>query len=287
MRKPFIAVAFLGAVIAQGMNAATNCDRACLVSIMTQYLNAMVKHDPKAAPIASNVRFTEDTVDMKIGDGLWKGASKIRDYRQDYIDVAKGVAASHVIVEEDGNPVLLAIRLGVVDRKITEIETQVTHNKTEGALLVMDNLQTPTAAMATPPEKSQLMPREAMVDAAMHYPAGLKIGSFAKVDAPFAPDTYRLENGAKMAGKGCSRAGCEDIKGQKIMEHLGITTRVIAVDEANGTVLLRMNFGQTNSYGPGNALQAWEAFKVYGGQIHAVEAFMKVMPETVGDGGWK
>jgi len=29
---------------------------------------------------------------------------------------------------------------------------------------------------------------------------------------------------------------------------------------------------------PGNSLIAWEAFKVYGGQIHAVEAFMKVMP---------
>jgi hypothetical protein len=279
--------ALLSVAIAPALNAATNCDRVCLGSIMTQYLNAMVKHDPKLAPISEKVRFTEDTVDMKVGDGLWKTASKIRDYRQDYIDVAKGVAATHVVIEENGNQELLVVRLAVVDKKITEIETQVTRNKTEGALFVLDNLQTPTVAMSTPPEKSQLMPRDAMIDAALHYPAGLKIGSFVKVDAPFAPDTYRLENGARMAGKGCARAGCEDIKGQKIMEHPGITTRVIAVDEANGTVLLRMNFGQTNSYGPGNALQAWEAFKVYGGQIHAVEAFMKVMPETVGDGGWK
>src|SRR5262252_3292913 len=30
-----------------------------------------------------------------------------------------------------------------------------------------------------------------------------------------------------------------------------------------------------NSYA---SLRAWEAFKVYGGQIHAVEAFMKAMP---------
>ena len=28
----------------------------------------------------------------------------------------------------------------------------------------------------------------------------------------------------------------------------------------------------------------WEAFKVYGGQIHAVEAFMKIMPADAGSG---
>jgi len=33
-----------------------------------------------------------------------------------------------------------------------------------------------------------------------------------------------------------------------------------------------------------NALIVWEAFKVYGGQIHAVEAFMETMPAGAGDG---
>jgi hypothetical protein len=51
-----------------------------------------------------------------------------------------------------------------------------------------------------------------------------------------------------------------------------------------GIVLLRMNFGDTGSYGPGNALIVWEAFKVYGGQIHAVEAFMRIMPASAGSG---
>jgi len=35
---------------------------------------------------------------------------------------------------------------------------------------------------------------------------------------------------------------------------------------------------------PGNALIVWEAFKIYGGQIHAVEAFMRVMPASAGSG---
>jgi len=28
----------------------------------------------------------------------------------------------------------------------------------------------------------------------------------------------------------------------------------------------------------------WKAFKIYGGQIHAVEAFMRVMPASAGSG---
>jgi hypothetical protein len=30
----------------------------------------------------------------------------------------------------------------------------------------------------------------------------------------------------------------------------------------------------------------WEAFKVYDGRIHAVEAFMKVLPFEQRSGGW-
>ena len=126
--------------------------------------------------------------------------------------------------------------------------------------------------------------RDEAIRIAKFYPAGLKIGSFVTVDAPFAPDAYRVENGVITAGRGCSRPGCENIKTQKIMEHPFITTRVAAVDEELGIVLLRMNFGQTSSYGQGNALIVWEAFKIYGGQIHAVEAFMKIMPASMGSG---
>jgi hypothetical protein len=46
-----------------------------------------------------------------------------------------------------------------------------------------------------------------------------------------------------------------------------------------------LDFGDTNSYGPGNALTTFEAFKVYGGQLHAVEAFIKIMPANT-PSGW-
>ncbi len=263
---------------------AADCDRECLRGVITQYLNAMVAHNPAAAPVAAKVRFTEDTVDMKLGEGLWKNASKLRGYRQDILDVRQGVAASQVIVEESGMPVMLMLRMKVVDKKITEVETQVTRTQKEGAIFNIAAIQTPSKSMNMAPEKSQLNSREDAINIAKFYPAGLKVGSFVEVNAPFAADAYRIENGAITAGPGCARGGCENIKTQTITKHPAITTMVKAVDEEMGIVLLRMNFGDTGSYGAGNALIVWEAFKVYGGQIHVVEAFMRVMPATAGSG---
>src|SRR5215510_10208928 len=91
--------------------AQSSCDRDCLKGFITQYLNAMVAHNPKALTLAANTRFTENTKTLPLGDGLWKTASGLRSYRQDFLDVRDGQAATHVIVEEGGMPVMLAVRL--------------------------------------------------------------------------------------------------------------------------------------------------------------------------------
>jgi hypothetical protein len=271
---------------ANALAQTADCNRDWLRGFLTQYLNALVAHDPSALPLDPKVRFTEDTVERKLGEGFWKTASGIRPFRQDFLDVRQGVAAAHVVMEEAGNPVLFALRLKVAAGKITEVETQVTRGRADGALFNTDTLQAASPAMAVVPTAAQRASREEAIRIADYYPRGLTIGSFVTVDAPFAPDAYRYENGGKMAGPGCARAGCENIKTQRIIAHPALTSRVMAVDEELGIVLLWMNFGDTNSYGPGNALIVWEAFKVYGGQIHAVEAFMKVMPATT-KRGWE
>jgi hypothetical protein len=261
--------------------AADDCDRACLRGFITRYLDAMVAHTPGALPASPTLRFTEDYVEMKLGEGLWKQASKIRPYRLDILDVAQGVAASQVVVEEAGMPVMLMLRLKVADQKITEVETQVTRNQKEGAIFAIEDLKSPNAAMLAPVDPARRASRDEAIRLAEFYPAGLEIGSFVTVNAPFAKDAYRFENGRLMAGKGCvfRPPSCEDIKGQAISKHPGLTYRVIAVDEELGITLLRMNFGSAaGRYGEGNGLMVWEAFKVYGGEIHGVEAFMKVMP---------
>ena len=106
---------------ALGWARAANCDRECLRGLVTQYLNAMTAHNPGALPLASNARFTENAAEMKLGEGLWKNASGIGSYRLDILDVRQGVAASQVVVQEAGAPVMLTVRLKVADQKISEI----------------------------------------------------------------------------------------------------------------------------------------------------------------------
>ena len=50
------------------------CDRACLVGIMEGYMNAIYKQDPNALPpLAKDVRMTENTGVMDVGEGvLWR-----------------------------------------------------------------------------------------------------------------------------------------------------------------------------------------------------------------------
>ena len=275
-------------IIVPAAQAQALCDRECLGAIMTRYLNAMVAHDPSSLPVADNAKFTEDAVQMKLGEGAWKTVTKLRPYRVDYIDVQQGVAAVHTVVEENGMPVLFAARLKVADRKLTEIETMVVRNREEGALWGPENLNEPTAMMRYTPTAAERMPRAQMIEIAGRYPAGLKAGSFEKSDVPFAPNAYRFENGIRMAGPGCTfqPPSCENMRTQRIPTLAGLTQRLVAVDEEQGVVLFWMNFGPGSLPGPGGrSLVTFEAFKVYGGQVHAAEAIFEGQPSG-GSSGW-
>ena len=267
-------------------HASGSCNRACLKAHIDRYLAALVAHDPTRLPLAKDARFTEDAREIPVGSGFWKTATKLKSYRQDFLDVYASTAGSLVVVEEGDHPALFVLRLKITANEISEIETMVVHNEKEGAFMDVAALHTASAAMAVVPPAAQRESRENAINIAARYPAGLKVGSFVTADTPFAPGTYRFENGRRMAGPGCSfrPPSCEDIKAQKIPTLSEITYRVVAVDEQLGLVWFRLDFGP-GSMGPKeNALHAWEAFKVYGGQIHAVEAFMKVMPAQMSSG---
>src|SRR5579872_1218869 len=50
---------------------APDCDRKCLYGFVDQYLAALVAKDPSRLPWGSTVKFTENNVELKVGDGLW------------------------------------------------------------------------------------------------------------------------------------------------------------------------------------------------------------------------
>jgi hypothetical protein len=270
---------------------ATTCDRECLRGKVTQLLHALVKHDVSGLPVADTLRVTEDAVEKPLAKvGLVGTVTRLRGFRQDVIDERAGVAGAHVMVDESGAPVMLVVRLKVVADKLTEIELVATRGRAEGLIFNIDGLSVPSAMMNYAPRPEQLATRDAAIKAAMHYPEGLNgAKTFAAVNAPFAPDAYRYENGQVMAGPDCKFApGCQNILTQSlaIFERLGdVQTRVIAADERMGIVWLRMAWGVQKE--GGDQLTVWEMFKVYDGQIRAVEAFMRILPVEKRNGGWE
>jgi hypothetical protein len=256
--------------------AAEHCDRTCLSSMITQYVDALVAHDQSKLPLAENVRFTEDSKEIKLGEGLWKTVTAKGLFRQDYLDIKKQIAATHVQVYEGTNQALYSVLLHVKDKKIAGIETLVQHI-TPDSRFQPKELGQPIKGMNDPVPAGKKQSRESMIKIALTYPEGLRIGSFTDGGTPFAPETYRVENGVITAGNGCGRADC-GMYTQNIMLHPGIIASVAAVDEENGVVLLWMNFGYTRSYGESDALVTFEAFKVWGGQIHAINAFFRPLP---------
>ncbi len=272
-----LALVSVGLVVSAAPAAAKPCDRQCLAGLVTDYLQDMFTHNPGGLPVTSNVRFTENGKVLKLGDGFWRSASGMGPYRRDILDVPGHTAATQAIVlGADRQPVLFALRMKEVGGKISQIETMVVPHDKDALIFNPDGYIQGNEEMAVVPPASQIDSRAKAVKIAMKYPEGLKIGSFVKADTPFAPDAYRIENGIHTAGPGCKMKGCQNIKTQDIITHPDVRARVAAYDDHLGIVLLYLDFGQTSRYGKGRKLVTFEAFKIYGGQIHAVNAILRI-----------
>jgi hypothetical protein len=264
--------------------AASSCDRECLRSHVTQILWSLVRHDVSKLPVADTLRVTEDADEKKLKDvALVRSVTALRGFRQDFIDERTGVAGAHVMVEESGAPIMLVVRIKVVDNKLTELELVPTRSRTEGLIFNLDGLKAASAAMNYAPRADEMASRDDVLKAALLYPAGLaRAENFAAVNLPFAPDAYRYENGQLMAGTECKFSpDCKNIS-----TRLGAPmVRVVLVDERMGIAWLRLAWGVRQE--GGDQLTAFEAFKFHGGQMHAVEAFIRILPIEKRDGGWK
>jgi hypothetical protein len=202
-------------LILAGSSGATTetCDSACLSGIITKYLNAMVAHKPDSVPVTDSMRYTQNLTVIHLGDSLWKTITGLDTYRVDILDPAYGGAFAFVVVKEGSSKALLSLRLKVVNKKISEIETMVSRGVSDAA--IKKNVTTPNPKMTLVPEASQRNTRKKLIDIAELYPKGLRRGGsaggaqsgagFDSVHVPFVPNyCYRVENGTNTAGVGSS-----------------------------------------------------------------------------------
>jgi len=294
------------------------CDRTCLVGIMDGYMSAIFQHDPKAVPpLALDVRMTENTGQMDVGEGmLWRSKVEPTSFKIYIADPVAGQVAEQARLKIQGRDALVAVRLRVDRGKILEIEQLWDRNINEAAIPL---LTTPRDGLVNDIPPAQRMSRDALLWAANSYFDALE-GDGGSI-AAFADDCVRHENGYQTVnnpppggrmmpapmlpdpnteqGKAqlkFSMMTCKqqiDTKTFAYMKHIR-PRRALVVDEQKGLVATFPLFvhdgtrrGAPPDAPPGmlQNLVTMETFGIRGGLIHEVEAFPFVtIPYGLGNG---
>ena len=295
-----------------------SCDRVCLVGIMDGYMNAIFQHDPKAVPpLALDVRMTENTGQIDIGEGLlWRAKVEPTSFKIYVADPVEGQVAEQARLKIQGQDALVAVRLKIDRGKILEIE-QLWDRSINAAAIPL--LTTPRETLVSDVAPSQRISREFLIYAANSYFDALE-GDDGKI-AAFADDCVRHENGyqtvnnpppggrmmpAPMLPNPDTEQGKAQLKfsmmtcTQQIdsktfayMKHIR-PRRALIIDEQKGLVATFPLFVHdgTRRGAPADAppgmlqnLVTMETFGIRGGRIHEVEAFPFVtIPYGLGNG---
>ncbi|HEX4136133.1 MAG TPA: hypothetical protein VHY84_16085 [Bryobacteraceae bacterium] len=293
--------------------AQNNCDRGCLTGILDRYLDAMVANDSKKAPVAANIKYTENSARLPLTEGLWFTASGLTDYKVVLADPQGGAAAFIGVVTEHmppGQPprnTILALRIKVASRKITEAEAVVVRNVNERN---MANLKTPRPGLIETLAPAQRRSRADLIRISNLYFDAIEQSSGSV--APFDDNCNRLENGMRTAGppldgssggRGATQR-CADGMNSGVFQVITAIKprRVLVVDEEKGLTFgiymfqhkgltqITMKDGSTRPapyfVGQPVTMPMAEVFKVVNGNIREVEAVGTQIPYGLGS-GWE
>jgi hypothetical protein len=328
MAKTLIAMGVLSLLLAAAVSAQNGsgksgaCDRACLEGMVDQYLDAVTAHDPKLAPLAKSVTFTENGQKLVIPDGLWNSMVSKGAYRLFVSDPQAGTVAFIGTIQEEGRtpqepvPGVIALRLKLDHRQISEVETLVVRDPQTAERL--EKIGTPNHLFVEAVPEAQRMSRADLVKTANMYFSGMQQND-GKGVYPFTDDCNRIENGMQTTNgplkEGQTRPdpatatnysaawGCKE---QFQSGLLHFVTRIrdrryVAVDAERGLVFSFIFFdhsaGKTRHFETpnGRAVVAgptspwtWELaemFKVENGKLHQIEAIMQRAPYGM-TSGW-
>ena len=188
----------LGANPARAANGQTRgtmaapCDRACLDGFVDQYLTALVANDPSHLPVTKTVKFTENGQKLELGDGLWNTMTGRGTYKLYIADPDAGEAAFFGTIREAGLPAILALRLKIENRKISEIETIVARQPSGAESLEKLGSPNPVFLEAIPP--AERATRADLIETANMYFSGIQLND-GKGVYPFTDNCNRIENG--------------------------------------------------------------------------------------------
>ena len=84
-----VVLGFFG-IFAFGSAYGAGCDRACLKTMLDEYVNAVLQHNPAAAPLTVGFRQTENGIVRRPGAGLWLTGKALGKLQRRYFDPESG-----------------------------------------------------------------------------------------------------------------------------------------------------------------------------------------------------
>ncbi|MGH8149275.1 MAG: hypothetical protein ACRETB_04755 [Steroidobacteraceae bacterium] len=174
-----------------------DCDDSCLRKSMSQYLEALVAHDPSRLPLAQGVKFTENTNEMAVGGGLWRTIGGVLPQRIIITDPTTAQVESYGAVLENGRTSLLYVRLEERAGLITQIETVVVR-KPVGNFGTFAGLQGPLSDWSEILAPAQRRSRQELIALVNQYFEGIEQSNGNIV--PFDPNCERWENNLHTSG---------------------------------------------------------------------------------------
>lgn len=285
--------------------ASSDCDRACLNGFVDQYMAAVVAHDPSKLPTSANVRYTENNVEMKLGEGLWQTSDGWGSYKVYVDDPQTGQVGFLGVANEDGHLSCFAARLKVAGHKVTEIEVIAARPDRPGPAIGNlaggpENLKDKPLFSEDEPA-DQRVSRDKLIQLANGYFDTIQQNT-GKIYTTFDPDCQRMENGTITANNPDPKAGPVQRMGCQAQLETGmlkmvtrIRDRRYVVDEQrqlvfaagffdhNGTVRQnKLVDGTVRTIGPPFdrpfTFCLFELFKVKNGKIRQIEAVLLTVP---------
>lgn len=185
-------------------------DRAALLKLADTYLAALVAHNPGQVPLATDVKVVENVKRIKPGEGLWKTASALpTDFKIIVPDPVSQEVGGLVVMQNEGKPAQVGFRLKLVNGKIVEAEHMIV------AIQNANNpmLQKPRPAILMPVPEEYADSHGRLIYIAKSYYDALDNNNGHL--APFASDCERHENGMRTAPSGGPSLGGVGIPGSK------------------------------------------------------------------------
>jgi len=274
-----------------------SCAQDCLIGIANKYMDALAAQDPSRVPWAPRVRYTENSVSMMIGDGIWKTVTAISK-PQYATDPSTGNVAWYGLIEEHGQPAYYAMRLKVEGGKVAEVEAVISRSGYPGPF-------GDPAKYAHDPAFNQVVPRgerqsrKQLVELVNSYFSTLQLND-GTVRTKFDPDCQRNENGVSttsgtafenaVAAQGCEaqfKLGLykydDRVRGRRfelVDEEHQIVVATGYIDHAARWETYQTTDGKTRKspFSNPNSLGLMEMFKIRNGRIYRIEAVFTMLP---------